>query len=91
MSLFSPGLAAKQLQPEERLVVGGSKSSSLCCPLDQSMSRLHFLIEYSKECPSIRDLESANGTFVNRDAIREALLPNEDRFMAGTTVFIVRL
>ncbi len=88
--LESPGQPTTSLAPGEQLVVGRDAPSQLCCPLDGMMSRRHFSIEYAKDGPVIRDLNSLNRTFVNHEEVREAPLHAGDKITAGMTLFYIR-
>lgn len=57
---------------------------------DDLMSRQHFRVSCGQEC-YLRDLDTANGTYVNGQQVREATLRDGDIIRAGKTVFAVAL
>lgn len=54
---------------------------------DRMVSRIHCALEISDEGVSLRDLESTNGTLVDNQPIRTALLRNGSAFRIGNHVF----
>lgn len=88
--LESLGLESQSLRPGEVIVVGRSEHAQCSFPQDSSMSRHHFVIEFSENGPVLRDLMSSNGTFVNSQLTSEKLLCDADRITAGRTLFVVR-
>jgi transcriptional regulator with GAF, ATPase, and Fis domain len=58
---------------------------------DPSLSRRHCVITRDGECLKIRDLDSRNGTFVNGEAVKEAVLKNGDQLSFGDSVFLLQL
>lgn len=54
---------------------------------DDSMSRRHFQISYRKLEFRVRDLDSANGTFLNGSEVEEYALRDGDKLVAGETLF----
>ena len=73
--------------PGEELVVGRDPASS-CYLVDPRLSREHFLISFCGQNWKIRDLKSANGTFVNSERISDRELADGDHIRAGDTMFI---
>lgn len=55
---------------------------------DPEMSRRHFIIEYRNRAYFVKDLETTNGTLVNRRKITEAELKPGDHIQAGQTSFV---
>lgn len=53
------------------------------------MSTRHFTIEVRPDGALLIDLESTNGTYVNGERIREAIVSNGDEIFAGQTNFLV--
>lgn len=83
-----------------RLVVEGSRSvrvgrareAELSLPEDPMLSRLHFLVQSDDEGGRIRDLGSANGTFVNgQRLVADRRLRDGDEIRAGRTRIVVQL
>ena len=60
----------------------GREQADICFPQDEFMSRRHLTVETSDGRPRVRDLDSANGTFVR--VRREAPLANGDVLRIGT-------
>lgn len=59
----------------------GREGADICFPQDEFMSRRHLVVELSEGRPRVRDLESANGTFVR--VRREAPLADGDVLRIG--------
>ncbi len=75
--------------PSLPMVMGRDATCDLALP-DRSVSRRHALILGTTEAPFIRDLGSANGTYLNRQRVaREAPLEAGDRIQIGTTILEV--
>lgn len=74
-------------EQRDRFVVGRSADASLSVSRDRYFSRHHFLLEIDPPNVLLRDLKSANGTFLN-DAdkrVGEAALRDGDIIRAGQT------
>ena len=57
---------------------------------DPEISRQHAAIEVRGENAHVLDLSSTNGTFVGRNAIREAPLANQQEFtIGGSTMMLI--
>jgi len=67
--------------------IGRDPSSQLSIP-DHLMSRRHCAVESADGHFTLRDLGSANGTFVNGIPVREHALAHGDRIRAGDSVFL---
>jgi len=75
----------------DTFLLGRSESSSVCLEDDLVVSRNHLQIEiYPPRC-FVRDLKSANGTFVNGERIDERWLENGDTISGGKTRIRVRI
>lgn len=73
----------------ESWVIGRDPSCDI--PLEEnSLSRQHAKIEKKWGGLVITDLESRNGTFINRKKIEEKLLHDSDRLMLGTVKALFR-
>lgn len=76
------------LATQQEIVVG--RSSELDMVLVEDMvSRRHARIECSDEQIIIEDLGSTNGTFVNGEKIKRAMLKEGDRVLIGTSILKV--
>jgi hypothetical protein len=71
----------------DRFVVGRSADASLSVSRDRYFSRHHFLLEIDPPNVLLRDLKSANGTFLNDsdERVGEAALRDGDVIRAGQT------
>ncbi|HPB51164.1 MAG TPA: sigma 54-interacting transcriptional regulator [Myxococcota bacterium] len=69
----------------QSLSVGSSRENDLVLD-DPGVSRHHFRIERTAEGWTIRDLDSTNGTTVDRVRVGEALLRSGSEIRAGRTV-----
>ena len=58
---------------------------------DHKLSRIHAVIEPHPEGWFVRDVGSANGTFVNGIMVKDAILVAGDRLTFGGTTFELRL
>ena len=72
---------------DEKFLVG--RQTSACRIMDCRMSREHFVISADDQGWIIRDLNSANGTFVNGEQISGCGLRSGDSILAGDTLFRV--
>ena len=71
----------------DRLTIGRDPSNWLCLE-DPTVSRHHCLLQASGAGWSITDLETRNGTFVNRLPVRERILENRDEIRIGASRFL---
>jgi hypothetical protein len=53
---------------------------------DQEISRHHCLLEVRENYASLKDLDSTNGTFLDEERARAAMLQNGGEFRIGTSV-----
>src|SRR3712207_6738658 len=67
--------------------VGRDVNSGICLP-DLRVSRQHCTIEQSGQAWELRDLGSANGTFVNSIPVRTHRLADGDRISVGESTFL---
>ncbi len=74
---------------QDTFSLGRSDTSSLRLDDDLVVSRNHLQIEIDPPRCYVRDLESANGTFVNGERIAERLLKNGDTISGGKTLIRV--
>ena len=75
----------------QSLTVGRTDEAQFVIAADLVMSRVHFEVSVEGEECRIADRGSSNGTFLNRERIREARLKDGDQIQAGHTQFLVRL
>jgi Nif-specific regulatory protein len=66
----------------------GRDASNLASLPDRSISRQHCIIQRSGAKYKIVDLESHNGTFVNRLPVKEQVIKHGDRIQIGSTFFL---
>lgn len=71
--------------------VGRTAEADLTVAGDRQMSGVHFRLECRASGCHIRDLNSTNGTQVNGQRIREAMLRDGDTITAGQTQFAVHI
>jgi two-component system, NtrC family, response regulator HydG len=74
--------------PEGEFVIGREDSSALCLAPDRAVSRQHCVIAGHDEQSTLRDLNSANGTYVNSVAVSERTLEHGDEITIGHSVFL---
>jgi len=70
-----------------KTVFAGRDTSAHIMLTEPMVSRLHFKIERRPEGYFLVDLDSLNGTFVNRARVRERLLKPGDMIQVGDTIF----
>lgn len=58
---------------------------------NKTVSRLHAKITYENGVFRVKDLDSANGTWVNKKRIREHVLSHEDQIVFGSFEVVFRL
>jgi FHA domain len=73
---------------EGELRVGREDSNALCLSADRAVSRHHCVIEEKGEQLRVRDLDSANKTYVNDVAVSERVLEHGDEIRVGRSVFL---
>jgi predicted component of type VI protein secretion system len=72
---------------KQRLVIGRKPECSIRVPVP-SVSREHCEVVLEGEKVIVRDLGSSNGTYVNRERVREAQLNPGDLLAVGPAVFV---
>ncbi|MBI5778553.1 MAG: protein kinase [Planctomycetes bacterium] len=70
-----------------KTVFAGRDTSAHIMLTEPMVSRLHFKIEHRPDGYYLSDLDSLNGTFVNRARVRERLLKPGDMIQVGDTIF----
>jgi pSer/pThr/pTyr-binding forkhead associated (FHA) protein len=78
------------LRGEDVVQIGRTFWADHCIPDDPHLSRVHFIVESQRDQLRIRDLGSANGTWVNGLRIDQAELQHGDVIVAGRTSFRVQ-
>jgi pSer/pThr/pTyr-binding forkhead associated (FHA) protein len=74
----------------DKTVIGRAAECDLRIPLPE-VSRKHSLVIASEKAVTLRDLGSANGTYVNNRKISEQDLSAGDHIVVGPVVFTVRI
>ncbi len=69
---------------------GRTERADYTFPLDEQMSSLHFGLEYSPPDCRIRDLGSANGTYLGGARVQDSAVQPSDVIRAGKTSFTVQ-
>jgi two-component system, NtrC family, response regulator HydG len=72
--------------PENEVVIG--RESEWLALTDPSASRRHCAIDHTEKGFRLRDLDSRNGTFVNRHPIQERILQDGDCIEIGNSMFL---
>jgi predicted component of type VI protein secretion system len=80
-----------EIAAESDLIIGRSDGRAQFVVPDNFMSGAHFSVVFGRRGCRIRDLKSANGTFLNGVRIDEALIVNGDEIRTGKTAFLVRI
>ena len=74
----------------EVTVIGRKEDCDLRIPL-QEISRKHCEVSVARGAVSVKDLGSANGTYVNDERVTEQSLSPGDRLAVGPVVFTVQV
>jgi hypothetical protein len=85
------GQSARHLVIGQELVVGrNTGQTGLSLPEDAGLSRRHFLIRLADMACVLEDLQSRNGTAVNRpeQRVQKHTLRDGDLILAGSHVFV---
>ncbi len=75
------------MRSHQRMAVGRISTADFAVVADSHMSRHHLVLEANCEVLRLRDVGSANGTFVNETRINALELRAGDQIRAGSTVF----
>jgi pSer/pThr/pTyr-binding forkhead associated (FHA) protein len=86
-----PGSGIETTLQGDQVVEVGRGSRGLAIPDDERMSRHHFLLVCDGEECRLRDLSSANGTFLNGTRVVESTLRNLDEIKAGRSTFVLHI
>jgi signal transduction histidine kinase len=81
----------RQFALTDDLLPAGRDSSSRVRLTDTEVSRRHAEFVRTPDGYRVRDVGSANGTFVNSQSVRDALLQPGDRVQIGQTVLVYTL
>jgi putative nucleotidyltransferase with HDIG domain len=73
---------------DQPVTVGRDKTQTIQV-LDQGVSRAHAEVFKLGELYIIRDLNSTNGTFVNRERIKEEVIKSSDEITVGNTQLVL--
>jgi hypothetical protein len=79
-----------ELQAGQIGQVGSSGWADFRIPDDPELGDVHFVFACGASACSVRDLDTATGTFVNGVKVDRALLRDGDHIRAGVTTFVVR-
>ena len=91
-AVAGPHLGQKiRLREGQTVEVGRTEWTDFAFPRDAQMSAKHFSLAFDQRSCCIRDLNSANGTWVNGSRVGETALQESDRVRAGQTEFVVHL
>ncbi len=71
--------------------IGRVSSADFAIPSDLHLSRRHLLLDSTQSGFRVRDMGSANGTFLNNHRVSVHELKSGDRIRAGMTTFLVQL
>lgn len=75
---------------KSQTLIGRDEGARIRIPVP-SVSRRHCVVEASGSLPTVKDLGSSNGTFVNGRKVRETELEPGDLLSVGPVVFVVRI
>ncbi|MBN1851955.1 MAG: FHA domain-containing protein [Pirellulales bacterium] len=93
LEVVSGSSAGKQYQirHKQMLTFGRTQWADVSFPHDQQMSSTHFVIERDDSWCWLKDLDSTNGTQLNDEFVKTAVVKEGDRIVAGTTEFVVHI
>src|SRR5689334_14663802 len=74
--------------PDEGFTVGREDTNLLCLTADRAVSRQHCVIDKDNGQFTLRDLHSANGTYINNVAVTERPLQHGDEIRIGRSIFV---
>ena len=77
------------LKENECLEVGRVSSTDFSIPMDSHLSRRHLLLDSTQNGFRVRDVGSANGTYLNNERVTVRELCDGDRIRAGMSTFLV--
>ncbi|MGA2137150.1 MAG: DUF4123 domain-containing protein [Bryobacteraceae bacterium] len=80
-----------EIRPGEPCRVGRGTAASYIIPQDEYLSSLHFELNWDGRTCRLKDLNSANGTFLNGARVTDALLADGQEIRAGQSRFRVCL
>jgi pSer/pThr/pTyr-binding forkhead associated (FHA) protein len=80
-----------RVRQDQQLQIGRHSTADVSIPSDLKMSRHHLILEGSSECFRVRDIGSANGTYVNQSRVSNVELCAGDNIQAGSTVLSVSI
>ncbi len=79
------------LRQGQRIEIGRISTADFSIPADHHMSRHHLIVEATVGAFRVRDVGSANGTFVNDSKVSALELCSGDKIRAGASTFAVSL
>ena len=79
------------IEPGDPVRFGRKSPAEFAFPQDSLISRLHFAIKCDGESARLVDLKSSNGTWVNGQRVKAAVLKEGDEISAGEMKFRVHL
>lgn len=79
------------LTPHQSLTIGRTERADVALPSDTKLSGCHFEVLADHTGCILRDLESTNGTWVNEEAVHQAVLRDGDIIVAGETEFRISI
>ena len=71
--------------------IGRVSSADFAIPSDLHLSRRHLLLDSTQSGFRVRDMGSANGTFLNNHRVSVQEIQSGDRIRAGMTTFLVQI
>ncbi len=77
------------LRSDQQVEIGRLSSADFAIPADPHMSRRHLILEGTHSAFRVRDVGSANGTYVNDAKVSSVELCSGDRIRVGETTFEV--
>jgi len=89
--VFKPNGQRKDLPlTKAKTVIGRGEDCDLRVPL-MSVSRRHCELDLTEQGLAVKDLASANGTYVNNKRVNEQVLKAGDRLVVGPIVFTLQI
>jgi pSer/pThr/pTyr-binding forkhead associated (FHA) protein len=79
------------MRQDQTMEIGRLSTADFSIPADHHMSRHHLIVEATVDSFRVRDVGSANGTFVNNARVLALELCSGDKIRAGSSTFEVSL
>lgn len=91
LEVWGPGSVALAALEHDRTLIGRDASNHIVLASDPTASRVHAIVERYAATWTVRDLDSANGTYINGEGlVGERALRDGDELRVGETRMVFR-